>query len=131
MNIVYSSDKNIDAKILLDFFTKSGNPDAKYGDALVNAIHNTSTVISAWDKDSDSLAALITAVDDGITAYVRYLVVGPDFRGKGINDELISQVQAKYKDYPYLYTFAADDFHASFFTKLGFKVADGTKVLTK
>ena len=35
MNIVYSQEKNFDAKTLLDFFTKSGNSDAKYGEALV------------------------------------------------------------------------------------------------
>ena len=30
MNITYSQEKNFDAKTLLDFFTVSGNPDAKY-----------------------------------------------------------------------------------------------------
>ena len=65
-----------------------------------------------------------------MTAYVRYLVVAPNYRGKGINDELLAQVKAKYKDYPFVFAFAPDDFHASFFTKLGFKVIDGAKVLS-
>ena len=30
MNITYSQEKIFDAKTLLDFFTVSGNPDAKY-----------------------------------------------------------------------------------------------------
>lgn len=37
-----------------------------------------------------------------MTAYIRYLVVAPNYRGKGINDELIAQVKAKYENYPYL-----------------------------
>ena len=131
MNIVYSQEKNFTAETLLDFFTKSGNPDVKYSEALVKAI-NTSTVIHAWDKDADELAALISVIDDGATtAYIRYLIVAPNYRGKGINDELIAQVKTKYADYPYLYAFAPDDFHASFFTKLGFNTVDGMKVLSR
>ncbi len=131
MNISYSYDKNIDSKVLLDFFYASGNPDAKYGEKLIDSVHNTSTVISAWDSDNNELAALITAVDDGIAAYIRYLVVAPAYRGKGINDELISKVKEKYIDYPYLYNIANDDFHASFFTKMGFNIIDKAKVLSK
>ena len=78
MNITYSQEKNFDAKTLLDFFTVSGNPDAKYEETLVEAINNAGTVVSAWDKDTNELAALITVVDDGkMTAYIRYLVVAP------------------------------------------------------
>ena len=98
MNITYSQEKNFDAKTLLDFFTVSGNPDAKYEET---------------------------------TAYIRYLVVAPNYRGKGINDELIAQVKAKYENYPYLFAFAPDNFHASFFSKLGFNVLDGAKVLAR
>ncbi len=131
MNITYSQEKNFDAKTLLDFFTVSGNPDTKYEETLVEAINNAGTVVSAWDKDTNELAALVSVVDDGkMTAYVRYLVVAPNYRGKGINDELLAQVKAKYKDYSFVFAFAPDDFHASFFTKLGFKVIDGAKVLS-
>lgn len=131
MNIIYSQEKNFSSQTLLDFFTVSGNPDAKYGETLVESINNAGTVVSAWDKDTNELAALVSVVDDGkMTAYVRYLVVAPNYRGKGINDELLAQVKAKYKDYPFVFAFAPDDFHASFFTKLGFKVIDGTKVLS-
>ena len=66
-----------------------------------------------------------------MTAYIRYLVVAPNYRGKGINYELIAQVKAKYENYPYLFAFAPDDFHASFFSKLGFNVLDGAKVLAR
>ena len=34
MNITYSQEKNFDAKTLLDFFTVSGNPDAKYEETI-------------------------------------------------------------------------------------------------
>ena len=131
MNIVYSQEKNFDAKTLLDFLTKSGNSDAKYGEALVKAVEN-STVFHAWDKEVNELAALISVIDDGATtAYIRYLIVAPNYRGKGLNDELIARVKEKYADYPCLYAFAPDDFHASFFTKLGFNVIDGMKVLSR
>ena len=132
MNITYSQEKIFDAKTLLDFFTVSGNPDAKYEETLVEAINNAGTVVSAWDKDSNELAALITVVDDGkMTAYIRYLVVATIYRVKGINVEFISLVKAKYEYYPYLFAFALYVFHASFFSKLGFKVLDGAKVLAR
>ncbi len=130
MNITYSQDKNIPAKTLLDFFTEADSPDAKYGDDLVRAVTNSSTVITAWDKDSDKLAALITALDDGaLSAYVRLMTVAPAYRGKGINDELLKQIQEIYKDYPFVYSIAPDDFHAGFFTKAGFKLMENAKVV--
>ena len=131
MNIVYSQEKNFSTETILDFFTKSSNPDAKYGEALVKALNN-STVIHAWDKDTNEIAALISVIDDGATtAYIRYLIVAPNYRGKGINDELIAQVKTKYADYPCVYAFAPDDFHASFFIKFGFNVVDNMKVLVR
>lgn len=130
MNIHYSQDKNIPAKTLLDFFTEAGSPDAKYGDDLVRAVTNSDTVITAWDKDNNKLAALITALDDGsLSAYVRLMTVAPAYRGKGINDELLKQIQEIYKDYPFVYSIAPDDFHAGFFTKAGFKLMENAKVV--
>ena len=129
MNITYSTDKNISDKTLLDFFTESSSPDVKYGQALADAVKNSSTVITAWD--GDKLAALITALDDGaLSAYVRLMTVAPAYRGKGINDELLKQIQTIYKDYPFVYSIAPDDFHAGFFTKAGFKLMENAKVVT-
>lgn len=132
MNIVYSQEKNITAETLLAFFKESGSSDAQYGDKLAAAVLNSSTVITAWDKDEDNkLAALITALDDGaLSAYVRLMTVAPAYRGKGINDELLKQIQDIYKDYPFVYSIASDDFHAGFFIKAGFKPMEGAKVVT-
>ncbi len=130
MNITYSEDKNFTAKTILDFYTVSGNPDAKYGEALVSALKNCGTVITAWD--GDKLAALVSVIDDGnLSACLRDLVVAPDYRGKGINDELLTKVKEKYAAYPNFYAIVPDDFHANFFTKVGYKPVEGVKVLTK
>ena len=59
---------------------------------------NSASVFTAWHNGK--LVGLINALDDGImTAYIHYLLVNPDYQGKGIGKELVRLVSEKYKDY--------------------------------
>ena len=133
MNITYTQDKNISESVLLDFLATVNHPALAVKERLLPAMLTNGTLITAWDEDAEHrLAALISVIDDGgMNAYVRFMIVGPDYRGKGINDELLQQVKTIYADYPNLTAIAEDDFHAGFFTKVGFKLADNAKVLTR
>ena len=43
---------------------------------------------------------MINTLDDGVmTAYIHYLLVNPEYQGKGIGKELVRLVSEKYKDY--------------------------------
>lgn len=132
MNITYKQDNNVPEDSLITLLQEVNHPDLAYETKLIAAL-KSGKLITAWDKDNnDKLAALISVVDDGfINAYVRFMIVGPEYRGKGINDELLRQVMISYSDFPHVYAICEDAFHAGFFTKVGFNILEDAKVLTK
>ncbi len=71
------------------------------------------------------LVGLINVLDDGImTAYVHYLLVNPEYQGKGIGKELVLLVKEKYKDYLRTVLIAYDK-EAEFYRRLGFEAGTG------
>ena len=69
-----------------------------FPDKLAIAMRNVKTVFSAWD--GDKLIGMICAMDDGVmNAYVHYLLVRPEYQGKGVGQQLVKQMKAQYKDY--------------------------------
>lgn len=61
-------------------------------------MRNFKTVYSAWD--GDKLIGMICAMDDGVmNAYVHYLLVRPEYQGKGVGQQLVERMKAQYKDY--------------------------------
>lgn len=90
-----------------------------YPDKLAVAMQNYETVYSAWD--GDLLVGLISAMDDGImTAYIHYLLVRPEYQGKGIGEQLIERTKEKYKDYLRIVLVAYDK-ECGFYEHCGFK----------
>ena len=82
---------------------------------------NFKTVVSAWD--GDKLVGMICAMDDGImNAYVHYLLVRPEYQGKGIGKELVEKVKNVYKDYLRIVIVAYDK-EMDFYEYCGFKKA--------
>ena len=98
MNISYKDVKIFKPKELQELFLSVEWSSGHYPEKLVIAIKNSSSVFSAWDNGK--LIGLINTLDDGImTAYVHYLLVNPEYQGKGIGKELVRLVSEKYKDY--------------------------------
>jgi len=90
-----------------------------YPDKLEIAMRNYATVYTAWDDDT--LVGLISAMDDGImTAYIHYLLVRPEYQGKGIGEQLIERTKEKYKDYLRIVLVAYDK-ECGFYEHCGFK----------
>ncbi|WP_221411755.1 GNAT family N-acetyltransferase [Dysgonomonas capnocytophagoides] len=59
---------------------------------------HSGSVFSAWD--GDKLIGLISAMDDSImNAYIHYLLINPEYQGKGIGKQLINKTKEHYKDY--------------------------------
>jgi len=74
---------------LEDLFLSVEWSSGHYPDKLAIAMQNYETVYTAWN--GDTLVGLISAMDDGImTAYIHYLLVRPEYQGKGIGQQLIT-----------------------------------------
>jgi len=104
---------------LEDLFLSVEWSSGHYPDKLAVAMQNYETVYSAWD--GDLLVGLISAMDDGImTAYIHYLLVRPEYQGKGIGEQLIERTKEKYKDYLRIVLVAYDK-ECGFYEHCGFK----------
>jgi len=107
------------SKQLEDLFLSVEWSSGHYPDKLAIAMQNYETVYSAWDRDL--LVGLISAMDDGImTAYIHYLLVRPEYQGKGIGEQLIERTKEKYKDYLRIVLVAYDK-ECGFYEHCGFK----------
>ncbi|MBO7383469.1 MAG: GNAT family N-acetyltransferase, partial [Fibrobacter sp.] len=98
MSITYKDTHDFSEQDLKDLFLSVEWSSGHFPDKLVIAMKNFKTVISAWDDDK--LVGMICAMDDGImNAYMHYLLVRPEYQGKGIGKVLVDKVHEIYKDY--------------------------------
>ena len=80
-------------------------------------------MVTAWD--GTKLVGLIRALDDGgMVAFLHYLLVHPDYQGKGIAATLLTIVKEKYKDYLYLNIMPDEKKNISFYEKHGFSLLE-------
>jgi len=115
------------SKQLEDLFLSVEWSSGHYPDKLAIAMQNYETVFTAWDGDPSTssgqvkLVGLISAMDDGImTAYIHYLLVRPEYQGKGIGEQLLERTKEKYKDYLRIVLVAYDK-ECGFYEHCGFK----------
>jgi len=109
----------LSSKQLENLFLSVEWSSGHYPDKLAIAMQNYETVYTAWD--GDTLVGLISAMDDGImTAYIHYLLVRPEYQGKGIGEQLIERTKEKYKDYLRIVLVAYDK-ECGFYEHCGFK----------
>ena len=122
MEITYKDIHDFNEKDLEDLFLSVEWSSGHFPDKLVIAMKNFETVFSAWD--GDKLVGLVSAMDDGImTAYVHYVLIRPDYQGKGIGKELLKRVTDKYDDYLRIVVVSYDD-EIEFYEHCGLEKAD-------
>jgi len=122
MNIIYKETKELNPKDLQDLFLSVEWSSGHYPEKLAIAMQNSSTVYTAWD--GDKLVGLINVLDDNImTAYIHYLLINPQFQGKGIGKSLVNYIRTKYKDYLRIVLIAYDK-ETQFYKNLGFEIGD-------
>jgi len=96
--ITYRNTHEFTPEALQDLFLSVEWSSGHYPEKLAIAMRNFETVYSAWDDEK--LVGLISAMDDGaMTAYVHYLLVRPQYQGKGIGRTLVEITKDKYRDY--------------------------------
>lgn len=100
----------------------SGN----YPDKLYRALMHSSTVLTVWDDEK--LVGLIRVLDDTeMLAQIHYVLVRPDYQGKGIAGKMLKYIKEKYKDFFYLEVMPAEKKNVPFYEKYGFQIMeDGT-----
>ena len=119
--IVYKNTKTFAAQQLAELFSSVGWLSASYPQQLAQALQGSATVFSAWD--GERLVGLINALDDGIlSAYIHYLLVSPEYQGRGIGRALVQQIREKYKGFLYLTVVPEERKNVAFYEKLGFAV---------
>lgn len=124
MEITYSQDREFTKAELEELFLSAGWDSGRYPERLKRAMRGYSLVISA--RGGGKLTGLICAMDDGeMTAYVHYLLVAPEWRGRGIGGRLTELAKEHYKDYLKIALIASDG-SEEFYRRLGFERADGT-----
>ena len=98
MEIIYRDTHELTPADLEELFLSVEWSSGHYPDKLSAAMRNYETVFTAWD--GDSLVGLICAMDDGVmTAYVQYMLVRPEYQGRGIGRELMERTKTVYRDY--------------------------------
>ena len=64
---------------------------------------------------------MILVLDDGeLVAYMHYVLVHPDYQGRGIAGKMMEMVKEKYKDYLYIEIMPEESRNAAFYEKHGF-----------
>jgi ribosomal protein S18 acetylase RimI-like enzyme len=122
MKIEYRKIKEFEEKELQDLFLSVEWDSGNYPDKLKIAIANSHAVISAWDNGK--LVGLINSLSDGVmTVYFHYLLVSPEYQGKGIGKELVKLMLEEYKDFARFVVIAYDR-EIEFYKKCGFEVGE-------
>ena len=117
----YSDRKEFTKEELADLFLSVEWSSGHFPEKLVVAMKSFKSVFSAWD--GEKLVGMICVMDDGImNAYVHYLLVRPDYQGKGIGKKLVDLVKEKYADYLRIVVVAYND-EMGFYEHCGFTPA--------
>ncbi len=97
MALIFKDHKNPGKDNLQDLFLSVDWDSGNHPEKLERAIANSHSVFTAWD--GDLLVGLINVLSDGdMAAYVHYLLVRPEFQGKGMGRKLVDMVVEAYTD---------------------------------
>ena len=130
MEIEYKRTKDFTADELQRLFLSVHWESGNYPEKLVRAMHNSTQVVSAWDRDK--LVGLVRALDDGETvAFLHYLLVDPAYQEHHIGDELMKQIMNSYQNLLYVKVIPSDPKTIPFYEKYGFQQYDNYSAMVR
>lgn len=119
----YTEEKIFTQEQVQQLFLSINWVSGNYPKRLYKALMNSSTVLTVWD--GDFLVGLIRVLDDTeMLAQIHYVLVHPDYQGKGIASKMIGYIKEKYKDFMYLEVMLEDKNNVSFYKKNGFSLME-------
>ena len=90
---------------------------------LYKALMNSSTVLTVWDDAK--LVGLTRVLDDTeMLAQIHYVLVRPDYQGKGIAGKMLEHIKEKYKDFFYIEAMPENRKNVPIYEKHGFSVME-------
>ena len=100
-DIVFTLEKTFTAREVQELFLSVNWISGKYPQRLYKALMGSSTVVTV--RHGDLLVGLARAVDDGeLLAYIHYVLVRPEYHGRGIASKMIELLKKKYENYLYI-----------------------------
>jgi len=118
---VYTEEKKFTKEQVQQLFLSVNWISGKYPERLYKALMNSSTVLTVWDDEK--LVGLTRVLDDTeMLAQIHYVLVHPDYQGKGIAGKMIEYIKEKYKNFMYIEGMPEDKDNVPFYTKHGFSV---------
>ena len=119
----YTEEKIFTQEQVQQLFLSINWVSGNYPKRLYKALMNFSTVLTVWD--GDFLVGLIRVLDDTeMLAQIHYVLVHPDYQGKGIASKMLEYIKEKYKDFMYLEVMPKDKNNVSFYKKNGFSLME-------
>lgn len=119
--IEYRETKELPEKQVISLYASLKWSSAEKPRALLGALANSHTVISAWNRDR--LIGLGNALSDGhLVVYYPHLIVAPEFQRKGIGRAIMRRMAEKYAGF-HQQVILADAGAVGFYEKCGFKPA--------
>ena len=119
----YTEEKKFTQEQVQQLFLSVSWVSGNYPERLYKALMNSSTVLTAWDNEK--LVGLIRVLDDTeMLAQIHYVLVHPDYQGKGIAGKMLEYVKEKYKNFMYLEAMPEDKNNVPFYQKHGFSVME-------
>lgn len=119
----YTEEKIFTQEQVQQLFLSINWVSGNYPKRLYKALMNSSTVLTVWD--GNFLVGLIRVLDDTeMLAQIHYVLVHPDYQGKGIASKMLEYIKEKYKDFMYLEVMPEDKNNVSFYKKNGFSLME-------
>ena len=87
----YTEEKKFTKEQVQELFLSINWVSGNYPERLYRALMNSSTVLTVWD--GERLVGLIRVLDDtAMLAQIHYVIVHPDYQGKGIAGRMIEYI---------------------------------------
>ena len=121
--LIYTEEKKFTKEQVEQLFLAVNWVSGKYPERLYKALMNSSTVLTVWDDEK--LVGLTRVLDDTeMLAQIHYVLVHPDYQGKGIAGSMIERIKEKYRDFLYIEGMPEDKANVPFYVKHGFSVME-------
>ena len=121
--LIYTEEKKFTKEQIQQLFLAVNWVSGKYPERLYKALMNSSTVLTVWDDEK--LAGLTRVLDDTeMLAQIHYVLVHPDYQGKGIAGSMIERIKEKYRNFLYIEGMPEDKANVPYYVKHGFSVME-------
>ncbi len=125
MKVEISETKNITVDKIIKLYKANNWSSAEKPTELYNALINSHSLITAWDKDR--LIGLGNAISDGyLVVYYPHLLIHPNYQRKGVGQMIMNKMLEKYKNF-HMQMLTADGKSIDFYQKIGFVRAGETQ----